>query len=106
MDPAEKVKSKDFREAELHDSGCVWILLCCTVGEGHGTNEGRPDLQVGGRKCSFIQGDNYLSVGGDCVIEDVDDIGEVTDVEESDLQETGVMRNVIHGEIDGVLYSE
>ena len=37
---------------------------------------------------------------------DIDDIGDIANVEEGDLQETGVVRKVIEGEIDGVVYDE
>ena len=67
--------------------------------------EGQSYKLVGARVRSF-RGMNYLSVGGDCTIEDVADIGEIANVEQSDLQESGVVRKVIEGEIDGVLYSK
>ena len=49
---------------------------------------------------------SYLSVGSDCAIERMDDIGEVAEVEEGDLEERGVVRKTVEGEIDGVLYSD
>lgn len=45
----------------------------------------------------------YFFVGGDCTIESVDDTSEVTESEEGDLQESGIVRKVVKGEIDGVL---
>ena len=44
-----------------------------------------------------------INVGDGCQIED---IGEIADVEEGDLQEKGVVRKVIKGEIDAVAYDE
>ena len=52
-----------------------------------------------------FRGVSYLSVGGDCAIEMMDDIGEVAEVEEGDLEKRGVVRKTVEGEIDGVLYS-
>lgn len=55
--------------------------------------------------CSF-RGVNYLSVGAECAIEGVDDIGEVEEMQEGVLEERGVVRKVVEGEIDGVLCTE
>ena len=55
---------------------------------------------------SHCRGVSYLSVDGDCTIESVDEIGEIVEVEEGDLQESSVVRKVVEGEIDGVLYSD
>ena len=48
----------------------------------------------------------FLSVGEDCKIEDVDDIGEMAEVQEGELQESGVVKKVAEGEIDGVVYCD
>ena len=48
----------------------------------------------------------YLSVGKDCEILSVEDIGETAEIEESDLEEKGIVRKVVEGEIDGVMYGE
>ena len=48
----------------------------------------------------------YLSVGKDCEIVDVDDIGETAVVEDGDLEEKGICRKVIEGEIDGVKFAD
>ena len=36
-----------------------------------------------------FRGVNFLSVGGDCKIEDMDDIGEMAEVQEGELQVSG-----------------
>ena len=47
----------------------------------------------------------FLSVGANCVIEKVTDIGDVAEVE-SDDGEGGIVKRVVVGEIDGVLSAE
>lgn len=47
-----------------------------------------------------------MSIGGDSTIESVSDIGEVAEVEEGDLEESGVVIKTVEGKIDGVLYSD
>ena len=48
-----------------------------------------------------FRGVNFLSVGaGDCKIEDVDDIGDMAEVQEGELQVSGVVEKVVEGEID------
>ena len=36
----------------------------------------------------------------------MDDIGEMAEVQEGELQETGVVKKVVEGEIDGVVYCD
>ena len=49
---------------------------------------------------------NYLSVVAECTTEGVDDIGEVEEVQADDLEEKVVVRKMVEGEIDRVLYAE
>ena len=51
-------------------------------------------------------GVNYLSVGQYCEIVRVDNIGETAALEDGDLEEKGIVRNVIEGEIDGVKFCD
>ena len=54
----------------------------------------------------FFRDVNFLLVGGDCKIEDVDAIGEMAEVQEGELQVSGVVKKVVEGEIDGVVYCD
>ena len=47
-----------------------------------------------------------MSVGGKCTLENVNDIGEVADMEDADLEQSGIVRKAVQGEIDGVSYFE
>ena len=49
------------------------------------------------------RGIEYLSIGRDGEIRSIDDIGEVAEV---DLEEQGIVRKVVEGEIDGLTYCE
>ena len=51
-------------------------------------------------------GVNYLSAGKDSQIENVTDIGETAELEDSDLEKKGIVCKVVEGEIDGVLYTD
>lgn len=109
VDALEKVKNREGKELEKRDcvvgdsSACGRVVLWeRDVGR---MVEGRSYRLVGVSVRSF-RGTNFLSVGGDCKIEDVEDIGEMAEVEEGDLQESGVVKKVIEGEIDGVVYCD
>ena len=109
VDSSEKVKNRDGMEQEKQDcvvgdaSGCTRVVLW--EGDVNWLEEGGCYKLVGASVRSF-RGVSYLSVGGDCTIESVDEIGEIAEVDEGDLQESGVVRKVVGGEIDGVLYSD
>ena len=108
-DALEKVKNREGKELEKQDcvvgdsSACGQVVLWgrdvgCMV-------EGQSYRLVGVSIHSF-RGVNVVSVGGDCKIEDVDDIGEMVEVQKGELQETGVVKKVVEGEIDGVVYCD
>ena len=53
-----------------------------------------------------MPGMNYLSAGKNFEIESVTDIGETAEIEDGDLEDKGLIRKVVKGEIDGVLYKD
>ena len=67
--------------------------------------EGKSYKLIGLTVRSF-RGINYLSAGKDSHIENVTDIGETAQLEDGDLEEKGIVRKVVEGEIDGVLYTD
>ena len=107
-DAPEKVKNREGKELEKQDcvvgdsSACGRVVLW--EGDVGCMVEGQSYRLVGVSIRSF-RGVNFLSVGGDCKIEGVDDIGEMAEVQEGELQETGVVKKV-EGEIDGVVYCD
>ena len=108
-DAPEKMKNCEGKELEKQDcmvgnsSACGRVVLCGR--DAGGMVEGQSYRLVGVSIHSF-RGVNFLSVGGDCKIEDVDDIGEMAEVQEGELQESGVVKKVVEGEIDGVVYCD
>lgn len=109
VNPTEKVKSRDGKELEKQDclvgdsSGCTRVVLWeQDVGQ---LKEGECYKLVGASVRSF-RGVTYLSVGGDCMVESVSEIGEVAEVQEGDDEDSGVVRKIVEGEIDGVMYSD
>ena len=111
-DAPEKIKNckgKELEKQEKQDcmagdsSACGRVVLCGR--DAGGMVEGQSYRLVGVSIHSF-RGVNFLSVGGDCKIEDVGDIGEMAEVQEGELQESGVVKKVVEGEIDGVVYCD
>ena len=104
----EKVKTKDGKELSKQECkicdeyGCLWLVLWeKDVGRVE-EEESYKLFAVGVRAFAGVK---FLSVGVNCVIEKVDDIGEVAEVESED-EEGGIVKWVVGGDIDGVLSAE
>ena len=107
--PTEKVKNQDGKELVKQDcvvansSGCTRVVVWeQDVGR---LQEGSCYKLIGASVCSFC-GVTYLSMGGDCTIETVDEISNVAEVEEGELEESGVVRKIVEGEIVGIKSSD
>ena len=53
-----------------------------------------------------FRGVNYLSIRPDLEIIKVDDIGETAQIEDEDLEDRGIVRKIVEGEINSAVYSE
>lgn len=53
-----------------------------------------------------FKGMNYLSLGQQSQIEIIEDIGDTANIEEDDLQDRGIVKKSIEGEIDAVIYTD
>ena len=98
VDSIEKVKNREGKELQKQDcvvgdaSGCT-----CVVVWERDVNRLKEDgcYKIIGASVRSFRGVSYLSVGGDCTIESVNEIGEIAEVEEGDLEESGVVRKVV-----------
>ena len=109
VDPPQEVKNREGKALKKQDcvvgdaDGCSRVVLW--EGDVGKMIEDESYKLIGVTVRSF-RGVNYLSVGKDCEIVGVGDIGETAVVEDGDLQEKGIVRKVIEGEIDGVKFAD
>ena len=109
VEPVEKVKNRDGKELSKQDcvvgdsSACGRVVLW---EQDVGRLEEGESYKLTSVSVRSYRGVSFLSVGGDCTIEGVSDIGEIAELHEDDLEDCRVVRKVVDGEIGGVLYSE
>ena len=109
VDPPREVKNRDGKSLRKQDcvvgdcDGCGRVVLW---EEDVGKMEEGRSYKLRGVTVRSYRGVAYLSVGKDCEILSVEDIGETAEIEEGDLEEKGIVRKVVEGEIDGVMYGE
>ena len=72
---------------------------------GREMEDGR-SYKLKGVSVRLYHGVSYLSAGKNCEIVSVEDIGETAEIEEGDPEEEGIVRKMVEGEIDGVVYGE
>ena len=109
VDPPEDVKKEMAATLRKQDcvigdsEGCGRVVLW---EEDVGKLEEGKSYKLIGLTVRSFRGINYLSAGKDSHIENVTDIGETAQLEDGDLEEKGIVRKVVEGEIDGVLYTD
>ena len=109
VDPPQQVKTRDGKNLGKQDcvvgdsDGCGRVVLW---EEDVGKLEEGTSYRLEGATVKSYRGVSYLSAGKNCVIASVEDIGETAAIEEGDLEEKGIVRKVVQGEIDGVMYAE
>ena len=97
-----KIGEKRKQECCVHDASVSTRLVVWESDVGS-LEEGQCYKIVGIGVKNF-GGMRYLSVGRDCQVEKIDEIGDVVEQESSkEEQESGAVGRVVEGEIDGVV---
>ena len=107
VDPPEEVKKRDGKSLQKQDCVVGDSDGCCrvVVWEGDvGKMKEEKTYKLVKVAVKSFRGVNFLSVGRESQIVMVDDIGEIAEVEDGDLEEKGIVRRVVVGEVDGVVY--
>ena len=107
----EKVKTKEGKELSKQeckicdDSGCVCLVLWEKDVGAVEEEESYKLIGVGVRAYGLRK---FLAVGVNCIVEKVDDIGEVTenDSDDGSSGDGGIVKRVVVGDIDAVLSAE
>ena len=109
VDSPEKVKNRQGKELSKQDcivgdaSSCSHLVLW---EEDVGKIAEDKSYKIVGAKVNTYKGANYLSLAPESQIELIDDIGVVAQIDSDDLQERGIVKKVIVGQIDGVLNAD
>ena len=109
VEPPQEVKNRDGKILKKQDcvvgdcDGCGRVVLW---EEDVGNMEEGRSYKLKGVTVRSYRGADYLSVGKECEIMSVEDIGETANIQEGDLEEKGIVRKVVEGDIDGVVYVE
>lgn len=107
MDAPEKVKNKQGKEINKLDcivgdvSSCGHLVLW---EEDVGKLD--EDKKAIGAKVHTYKGVNYLLLAPESQIELIDNIGVTAEIDSDDLQECGIVKKVILGDIDAVINAD
>ena len=102
VDTPEKVKDKQGKELDKQDcivgdaSSCGRLVLWEDVGK---IAEDK-SYKIIGAKVNTYKGANYLSLAPESQIELIDDIGVIAEIDSDDLQDRGIVKKVVLGQID------
>ena len=109
VDTPERIKNKQGKELSKQDcivgdsSGCGRLVLW---EQDVGKIAEDKSYKIIGAKVNTYKGVNYLSLAPESQIELIDDIGVTVEIDSDDLQERGIVKKVVLGQIDGVLNAD